>query len=323
MVVNTLKWKLVVAFGALYLIWGSTYLAIRFALETLPPFTMTGARFVVAGVILYGWARLRGAPSPVLGHWPSAMLIGALLLLLGNGGVVWAEQSLSSGMTALIIATEPLFLVLLDWLQPGGRRPTWATAAGLILGFFGTGFLLAPWSTDTVFAFSWPGVASALLASIAWAAGSLYALHAKQPSSPFVSTGMQMFCGGTWLLLAGLLNGEWNAIDLGNASLRSWIAVSYLLVFGSIVAFSAYVWLLKTTSPARASTYAYINPIVAVLLGWLLAGEVVTTRMLFAMGAIIVAVFLILSRQTQRAPKPSLLPTEPLVGIEDKLCASE
>lgn len=316
---NTFRWKLVGAFGSLYLIWGSTYLAIRFALETLPPFTMTGARFLVAGIVLYSWARLRGNPSPALQQWPPAILIGALLLLLGNGGVVWAEQSLSSGMTALIIATQPLFLALFDWMRPGGKRPSSVVAAGLILGFCGTGFLLAPWSPSTTF--SWQGAASALLASVAWAAGSLYALCANQPSSPFVSTGQQLFCGGTWLLLAGLLNGEWHAISLTSVSLRSWIAVLYLLVFSSFVAFSAYLWLLRTTSPARASTYAYVNPVVAVSLGWLVAGEVVTVRMLFAMASIIVAVFLILSRQTERASKPSCM--DPLLRMEDELCTSK
>src|SRR5262245_8436915 len=223
---------------------------------------MTGARFVVAGSLLYSWARLRGSPSPTLEQWPPAILVGALLLLLGNGGVVWAEQSLSSGMTALIIATQPLFLALLDWVRPGGRRPSWVVAAGVILGFCGTGFLLAPCSSSTTF--SWAGTASALLASVSWAAGSLYALRANQPSSPFLATGQHMFCGGIWLLLAGLLNGEWHAILLHSVSLRSWMAVLYLLVFSSLVAFSAYLWLLRTTSPARASTYAYVNPVVAV-----------------------------------------------------------
>ena len=320
---SAFSWKLTGAFAALYLIWGSTYLAIRFALETLPPFTMSGARFVVAGTILYGWARLRGAASPVLRHWPPALLIGVLLLLLGNGGVVWAEQSLSSGMTALLIATEPLFIVLLDWLRPGGRRPSWIVAAGLILGFFGTAVLFAPWSPLGMSAFNWAGAASVLLASVAWAAGSLYALRAEQPSSPFLSTGMQMFCGGGWLLLAGYLTDEWKAINLAHASLRSWIAVSYLLVFGSLIAFTAYIWLLRATTPARASTYAYVNPVVAVFLGWLLAGEVVTARMLFAMGIIIAAVVLIVSRQGQRTAQTLVHPESPQAGLEDGLCASE
>lgn len=323
MTLNAFKWKLVGAFAALYLIWGSTYLAIRFALETLPPFTMAGARFVVAGMMLYGWARRRGAASPAPRHWPPALLIGALLLLLGNGGVVWAEQSLSSGMTALLIATEPLFLVLLDWLRPGGRRPSWTVAAGLILGFFGTSLLFAPWSPPRMSAFNWLGAASVLLASIAWAAGSLYALRAEQPSSQFVSTGMQMICGGVWLLLAGLLAGEWKAINLAHASLRSWIAVLYLLVFGSLIGFTAYVWLLRVTTPARASTYAYVNPVVAVFLGWLLAGEVVTARMLLAMGVIIAAVVLIISRQGDAATQTLLQPEALQEGIEDGLCASK
>jgi len=316
MTANAFKRKLVGAFAALYLIWGSTYLAIRFAVETLPPFTMAGARFVVAGMMLYGWARLRGAASPAPRHWPPALLIGILLLLLGSGGVVWAEQSLSSGMTALLIATEPMFLVLLDWLRPGGRRPSWTVAGALILGFFGTSLLFAPWSPPRISAFDWLGAASVVLASVAWAAGSLYALRAEQPSSPFLSTGMQMLCGGAWLLLAGSLTGEWRTINLAHASLRSWIAVSYLLVFGSLIAFTAYVWLLKATTPARASTYAYVNPVVAVFLGWSLADEVLTARMLLAMGVIIAAVVLIISRHGEAAPRTLLQP-------DDRLCASK
>jgi len=316
MTANAFKRKLVGAFAALYLIWGSTYLAIRFAVETLPPFTMAGARFVVAGMMLYGWARLRGAASPAPRHWPPALLIGILLLLLGSGGVVWAEQSLSSGMTALLIATEPMFLVLLDWLRPGGRRPSWTVAGALILGFFGTSLLFAPWSPPRMSAFDWLGAASVVLASVAWAAGSLYALRAEQPSSPFLSTGMQMLCGGAWLLLAGSLTGEWRTINLAHASLRSWIAVSYLLVFGSLIAFTAYVWLLKATTPARASTYAYVNPVVAVFLGWSLADEVLTARMLLAMGVIIAAVVLIISRHGEAAPRTLLQP-------DDRLCASK
>lgn len=323
MTLNALNWKLTGAFAALYLIWGSTYLAIRFALETLPPFTMAGARFVVAGMMLYGWARLRGAASPAPRHWPPALLIGVLLLLLGNGGVVWAEQSLSSGMTALLIATEPLFLVLLGWLRPGGRRPSWTVAGGLMLGFFGTSLLFAPWSPPGMAAFNWLGAASVMLASVAWAAGSLYALRAEQPRSPILSTGMQMLCGGAWLLLAGSLTGEWKTIDLAHASLRSWLGVSYLLVFGSLIGFNAYVWLLKTTTPARASTYTYVNPVVGVFLGWLLGDEVVTARMLLAMGVIIAAVVLIISRQGGAAPQTLLQPEAPQAGIEDGLCASK
>jgi drug/metabolite transporter (DMT)-like permease len=200
-----------------------------------------------------------------------------LLLLLGNGGVVWAEQTLSSGMTALLIATDPLFLVLLDWLGPGGRRPSWTMTAGLILGFSGTCLLFSPWSATDTAAFNWLGAISVLLASVAWS-GSLYALRVQQPESPFLSTGMQMLCGGICLLVVGILTGEWKTINLVNASVRSWIAVGYLPVFGSLIAFAVYVWLLRATTPARASSYAYVNAVVAVFLGWLLASEVVSCR---------------------------------------------
>ena len=319
---NVFKWKMVAAFTALYLIWGSTYLAIRLALETLPPLTMAGARFVVAGVILYGWARLRGAASLSRRHWPPALAIGVLMLLLGNRDVVWAEQTLSSGIAALLIATEALFLVLLDRVRPGGTRPPWTVTAGLILRFSGTSLLFSPWSATDTAAFDWLGAISVLLASVAWAAGSLYALRAEQPDSPFLSTGMQMLCGGMCLLVVGILTGEWKTIDLANASVRSWLAVLYLLVFGSLIAFTAYVWLLRATTPARASTYAYVNPVVAVFLGWLLAGEAVTTRMLLAMGVIIAAVVLIITRQGAAAPETLLQPETTAAGV-DGLCPSK
>jgi drug/metabolite transporter (DMT)-like permease len=216
-----------------------------------------------------------------------------------------------------------MFIVLLDWLRPGGRGSSWIVAAGLILGFCGASLLLAPWSSPGIPAFSWLGAAAVLLASAAWAAGSLYALQAEQPTSPFVSTGMHMFSGGVWLLLAGLLTGEWGSISLAHVSLRSWIAVMYLLIFGSLIAFTAYVWLLRKTTPARASTHAYVNPVVAVLLGWLLADEAVTARMLLAMGVIIAGVVLINSRQSERSAQTSRHPESRQAVLEDGLCASE
>lgn len=322
MLLSTFKWKLVGAFAAVYLIWGSTYLAIRYAIETLPPFTMAGVRFVIAGAILYGSARLRGAAPPVARHWSPALTIGALLLLVGNGGVVWAELLLPSGLTALLIATEPLYVVVLDWLRPGGRRPTSSVIGGLILGFLGAALLFAPWTGPGGTPVSWIGAAAVLFASFCWAAGSLYSIRAAQPESPFLATGMQMLCGGGLLLLAGMLAGEWISLNLAAASLRSWLAVAYLLVFGSLIAFTAYVWLFRATTPARASTYAYVNPVVAVFLGWLLAGEVVTQRMMIAAAVIIGAVVSITRPKAagNHAAKPEA-DSVPRSLLQNKACA--
>jgi drug/metabolite transporter (DMT)-like permease len=323
----SLKWKIITAFAAVYLIWGSTYLAIRYAVETLPPFTMAGARFLLSGGVLYAWARLRGAAAPIPRQWSSALLGGALLLLIGNGGVVWAAQLLPSGLTALLIGTEPLCVVVLDWLRPGGKRPGGRVFTGLLLGFLGTALLFTPWrlGTDST-AISWAGAALVLFASFGWAAGSLYARSANLPRVPFLSTGMQMLAGGSLLLVAGFVTGEWHSLDLAAASARSWFAFAYLLVFGSFIAFTAYIWLLKVTSPSRASTYAYVNPVVAVLLGWVFAGETVTARILVAALVIISGVVLIISPRNQnqsRTRRKAKTPGTAEDVLERQLCASE
>jgi drug/metabolite transporter (DMT)-like permease len=325
--VRSLKWKIVAAFVAVYLIWGSTYLAIRYAVETLPPFTMAGARFVVAGAILFSWARWRGVSRPLRAQWLPALTGGALLLLVGNGGVVWAAHLLPSGLTALLISTEPLWVVLLDWLRPGGKRPHGLVFAGLILGFAGTALLFAPWSLgkDST-SISWVGASAVILASFGWAAGSLRSRSANLPDSPFLSTGMQMLTGGGLLLLAGWITEEWHSFDPATASARSWLAVGYLLAFGSLISFTAYIWLLKVTTPAHASTYAYVNPVVAVLLGWLVAGEAVTLRMGVAAVVIIGGVILIISRHSPISGKSdsgSSSSKAPEVVLQKPLCASE
>jgi drug/metabolite transporter (DMT)-like permease len=317
---SAFRWKILAGFAAVYLIWGSTYLAIRYAIETLPPFTMAGVRFVVAGSILYLWARWRGARRPLRRHWSRAWLIGALLLLVGNGGVVWAERLIPSGLTALFIATEPLWIVILDWLRPGGMRPVRPVVLGLILGFAGTALLFAPWAVDSS-KISWLGATAVLLASFSWAAGSLVSIRAEQPAPPFLATGMQMLCGGTLLLLAGLITSEWTSLNLAAASLRSSLAFAYLFIFGSLIAFSAYVWLLRVTTPARVSTYAYVNPVVAVFLGWLLAGEIVTLRMILA-AAVIIAGVVLITRQTSAPARgqKGQTRTPPASAVEEELC---
>jgi drug/metabolite transporter (DMT)-like permease len=321
-----MQWKMIAAFAAVYLIWGSTYLAIRYAIESLPPFTMAGGRFLVAGAILYGWSRMRGAPEPSSSQWLAALLGGALLLLIGNGGIVWAEQVISTGLTALLICSEPLWIVVFDWLRPGGRRPGGLVVFGLILGFVGTVMLIAPSSPVENSSISWAGVAAVLLASIAWAIGSLYIRTANLPASPLLSIGMQMLAGGGLLLTTGLITGEWNTFDPVAASARSWLAVIYLLLAGSLVGFTSYVWLMKVTTPARASTYAYVNPVLAVLLGWLFAGEAVTIQMLGAAVVVVCGVALIISSPAPETltcaseTKDSRVAGPPL---DEELCLSE
>ena len=275
---------------------------------------MAAARYLTAGAILYGWARLRGAPRPSLLHWRSAAALGAFLLLLGNGGVVWAEQRVDSGLAALLISTEPLWIVGLVWMRTGRKRLDWRVMAGLVLGFAGLVMLVRPngsGSLDLV------GAAALVIASLSWAWGSLYGQRAPQAASPLAATGMQMLAGGTWLALASLLTGEPARFSLAAVSTRSFVALGYLVVFGAIVAFTAYVWLLRVASPVLVSTYAYVNPVVAVLLGWAVAGEPLTATTVTAAAVILTGVALITS-----APAAKAEAEEP-VAMEGEACATQ
>jgi len=296
----------ILAFASIYLIWGSTYLAIRYAVESLPAFTMAGARFVFAGSALFIWALAKGEPAPKSSQWVPASIGGCLLLLIGNGGIVWAAHMLPSGFIALLVGAEPMYLVLMDWFRPGGRRPRLTTLAGLVLGFGGLVLLLAPRSSQLPTSRSWLGVFSVLLASIAWAAGSLYSRSSRLPDSARLSTGMQMQVGGVLLLIVGVAAGEWRLIHFPMGTWKSWIAFSYLLTFGSFIGFTAYVWLLRTTTAARVATYAYINPLIAVFLGWLVANEPVNLRVILSTVIITLSVALILDNRRSldsRIPK--------------------
>ncbi len=293
------RWRVITAFAAVYLIWGSTYLAIRLAVETMPPFLMAGIRFLIAGAILYVWTRWRGVPKPIRSHWLAATIVGGLLLLGGNGGVVWAAQHVPSGLTALLIATVPLWMALLNWLRPGGAKPSNGIIAGLLLGFIGITLLIGPSKLASGQQVDSLGAAVLIVASLSWAAGSLYSRRAQLPGSPLLATGMEMLAGGALLLIASLFFGEWTRFDLSAPSLRSWIALSYLIIFGALIGFTAYIWLLRVTTPALASTYAYVNPVVAIFLGWAFAGEPLTGRTLLAAAIIIGAVVVI---TLQRAP---------------------
>jgi drug/metabolite transporter (DMT)-like permease len=279
---------LVLGLGVLYVVWGSTYLAIRVAVETIPPFLMAGSRFLVAGLLLYGWARFRGAPHPPGVHWRVAIVIGALLLLGGNGGVVWAEQTVPSGLAALLVTTMPLWMALFDWLRPHGVRPPLAVWAGLIVGFAGTA-ALAIWGKgiggEPVQAL---GIIALLISPFTWALGSVWAKHSPRPNSPVMTTSMHMLCGGSWLMAAGALCGEFDTFRFANVSANSIIGYLYLIVAGSLLTMTVYTWLLHVTEPTLIATYAFVNPTIAVFLGWLLADEELTQSTLIA-GAVIVA----------------------------------
>ncbi len=285
-------WRLVGALAAVYVIWGSTYLAIRFAVETLPPFLMAGVRFAVAGAILYAISRAGGAQRPTLRQWRAAAIVGALMLLGGNGGVVWAVQFVPSGLTALLIAITPLWMVLLDWAMRG-PRPTALVLAGIGLAVGGVAVLTFRPGYAGPDAVSPIGAIVILAATVAWAIGSLYSRRADLPASQRLTTALTMLAGGAWLIAAGLAGGELARLTDAQVSMRSTLALLYLILFGSLIAFTAYLWLLRATTPARATTYAFVNPIVAVLLGWLLAEEALSSTVVISTALIVAGVVLI------------------------------
>lgn len=288
---------------AVYIFWGGTYLAMKFAIETLPPLLMAGTRFMIAGLMVYIWQILRAKERPTMVHWKNAAVVGGLMLLGGNGGVVWAEQLVSSGMAAIVVAAVPFWMVLLGWLWQGGNRPSAWVSLGLVLGTIGIALLVKNAGNDVANGSDqWIGTIVLIGASFAWAAGSLYSRVAKLPSAPLLAIAMQMMTGGLLCFLFGLVTGEWIKLDLAQVSMRSVLSLGYLIVFGSIIGFSAYIWLLKAAGPTLSSTYAYVNPVVAVLLGWLFAGEKMTVQDGLAAGVIVLAVAIISKANTRKLP---------------------
>jgi drug/metabolite transporter (DMT)-like permease len=263
------------ALSAVYLIWGSTYLAIRYAVETTPPFLMAAVRFILSGGCLYAARRFMGDPAPQTREWRSATAIGILLLVGGNGGVVWAEQFIPSGLAALLVATVPLWMVLLDACRGDTQKPAFAVIIGILTGFAGVALLIGSVAQDMSRA-SIFGAAALVFASLSWATGSLYGRNAALPASQLLGTGMQMLTGGIALLVLAFALGE-TQFNFATVSWRSALALVYLTVIGSS-AFVAYVWLLRVAPTPLVATYAYVNPLVAVLLGYFLAHEPLNFR---------------------------------------------
>ena len=314
--------KIFLAFAAVYVIWGSTYLGIKIAVQTIPPFLMAGARFVLAGSILYVFVRWRGTPPPRRNNWIAAAPVGALLLVGGNGSLVWAEQRVPSGLAAIILAMIPLWMVLLDSFRKNGPRLTGRVAGGLAIGLTGIGILAGPaelWGSSRV---DLLGTGVLMFGAFSWAVGSLYSRGADLPPSPFLAAAMQMLTGGAMLMGLGVLfeSGQAHWQDI---SFRSTAGLIYLIVFGSLLGFTAYIWLLKVVPTTRVATYGYVNPVVAVLLGWAIGGEPFSARELLATCVIVGAVVLILFHRPHPgavAPDTEGLPTldeEKAMGIGD------
>lgn len=293
--------RVILAFACVYLIWGSTYLAIRIAIETLPPFLMAGTRFLIAGAVLWLGSRMRGAKPPTRAHWRSTAIVGALLFLGGNGALVMGEERVPSGLAALLLSIIPLWMVLLGSTEHKIAKLGPRVFVGLFLGLAGIGLLVGPnellghGRVDPV------GAAILLVGSLSWAGGSLYSRRAFLPQSTLLAASMEMIAGGSFLIVAGLVLGEARALEITNVSLRSALGLVYLITFGSLLGFTSYNWLLTHSTPARVSTYAYVNPVVAVFLGWIIAEEPLTLRTVLATAVIVSAVALMITHRARPA----------------------
>lgn len=291
---------MVAAFAAVYIIWGSTYLAIRFAIEDIPPLLMAGARFLLGGGAFYLFARAMGAPKPTATHWRTTALIGLLMPAIGTGGITWAEKFVPSGLTALLVGTVPMLVVLFEWLQSRDVRPNLSTIFGLIAGFAGVAVLVGPGHFAGAGSIHPVGAIVILGASVSWAYGSAKSNHLTMPSSDALGIGMKMLWAGVMLIVFGLLIGEGSDLQFSAIGPKAWSSFWYLVIFGSS-AFGAYLWLIKHASPSRAATYAYVNPVIAVFLGWAMGDEALAPRTLLALVLIVGAVILIISSKRKKA----------------------
>ena len=277
--------------AATWFIWGSTYLGVVIAVRDLPPFLTSGLRNVMAGMLIYGFLRLRGAERPTGTQWRTALVVGVCLLALGNGAVTWAAQREPSGVIALVVSLVPLWLMVFGWMGERGVRPAGIEIAGIALGLLGIALLVVPHEGGgNVSAL---GLAVLLLSTLAWAGGSVYARTLAPLPVPLLGTGMEMLTGGTTMLLVSGLSGEWGRVTAASFTTSAVLALAGLVLFGSVLGFSAYKWLLANVRPALAGTYAFVNPVVAMLLGWTFAGEALTGRLVLAMALIVGAVAMI------------------------------
>jgi len=294
--------QLMLGFLVIYVVWGSTYLGIRIGIETIPPFLMAGTRFLIAGGSLYAWSRWRGGAKPDLEQWKNAGIIGALLLMVGNGAVSWAEQRVDSGMTSLLVATVPLWIVLAEVVR--GKRPAALQWIGVAIGLVGVGLLVKPSGEGSVDPY---GAAVLMVGSLSWTVGSLFSRTARLATPASMASGMQMICGGVLMMAISVITGELASFEPAKVTVVSIFAWLYLIVFGSIIGFSTYMWLLSVASPAAVGTYAYVNPIVAVVLGVMVAGETLPPSATLAMVVITGSVALVsLAPYLGRRPKPGV-----------------
>src|ERR1700732_849928 len=283
------------AFAAVYILWGATSLGIRIAIESFPPLAMAAIRHSLVGLILYPILRIKTGIRPSAGNWWTAAVTGVSLLCITNGGLSWAEQRVPSGIAALLVATISLWLVILDWLRPRGIRPVPRVFVGLVLGFAGMTLLVGPANLGGARRIDVVGTGVLLTGSFIWACASLYSKQRDMPRSPLLVVAMQSLAGAAALWIAALVSGEVRALHFAAVSGRSWMALMYLIVFGSGIGFTAYLYILKNSTASKVATYAFVNPVVALFLGWMLAGEMITARTALAAAVILMAVILVIT----------------------------
>ncbi|NOT33544.1 MAG: EamA family transporter [Candidatus Eisenbacteria bacterium] len=303
---RSLRARILIAFACVYVIWGSTYLGIHWALESFPPFSLGGIRFLIAGGALFAILRWRGAALPTAAQWRSSLILGGLMLFMGNAGVTWSSQHAPSGLVSLIVCTVPLWMAILPFVLEH-KTPAPAVIAGLAVGFAGIVMLVGPAATRASGAMPVVPAIVLTIGSLAWAYGSLQAPKLEMPASKLMGAAMQMLCAGALFTVPIVATGELPRLAAATITPRAVSAMLYLIVFGSIVGFTAYAWLLSATTPARVSTYAFVNPIVAVLLGWAFGGEAITARVILSGALIVGAVALITlapAKARSVAPKP-------------------
>lgn len=287
-------WQVIAAFAAIYLIWGSTFLGMRLAINSIPPFLMSGGRYVIAGSLLYAVMRWMGAAAPNWKQWLNSFFTGGLLVTAGNGCVCWAQQTVPTGIAALLVASVPLWILLADWWRPNGIRPSRLTVLGLMAGFAGVS-MIALGKDHTGSRLVDPlGVSVLLMGTMCWAIGSIYARQTKiRTESKMLGVSLQMLGGGVLDIVIGSILGEWNQFHPSQFTSVSMWSFVYLTFIGSLVAYTAYVWLLGVSSPAKVSTYAYVNPVIAVVLGHVFLKEELPHSLALAGLLILAAVVLI------------------------------
>ncbi len=299
-----LSLRVILAFLAVYIFWGGTYVAIKLGLESFPPMLLASFRHLSAGLIMFSVALIRKDSFPKLREALFSALIGILMLTIGNGLVTLTEQSVPSSIVSLLIGAVPLWIILMNWAFGDHKRPTLTPLIGVSLGILGIALLVFQSKADGISGFDPIGIVLIFTAAIAWAGGSLVSRYATLPKSPFMNLSIQMLTGGSALMVMGTFRQEWALFEFSSVSFNAWLSLAYLIFFGSIIAYSAYIWLLKNVNPTWVSTYAFVNPVVAVILGWLLAGESLSTNALLAAGVIVLSIFFMTFNFKRKAYSP-------------------